>query len=1110
MGVVMLRWGSVSRLALIVSVAGLSAPANVLAQTFTVPNGVVDTTAKTLNGTQTGTVEAGGTLRTTGGQSINWNNASTGVVIANSGIIENTAAGRAIDTSGAGTNPRNISLINNQGAIIRTAQNDAFRINLAITSGLILIDNAGLIQAGGTGFAALGQALDFRGMSAASGATTMIINRATGVMEALTDDAVRTGRNAAISNFGIIRSFGANTSGGANGTSDAIDAGGNIGAVITNQAGGLISGARHGITADTDITVINQAGGTILGRNGSGVGSDGAGTVTNYGTITGAYAGVGNIFNSNGVASTNGDGDGVDIDNAGSIVNFGRIEGLAAGGFDSGGRSNTAEGASIGGGSVQNSGTIIGERGIVVNKDTNVDRSGVAATTILNNAGGSIVGLTGYAIRLENKTGTTIDNDTVVNRGTIIGNGTIPDPNAIVLMQNGTADPNSAGTLNGVTYTGTGSARFIRGDGSAIQMGEGNDTLSNYGTIVGNSGRAINMEGGNDTLNLYTGSSITGVIDGGVGLDTINLYRETGTGMLQNVVNVEALNVLGGTWTLADAQAYVSGVLVGNGATLVNNGTLTANLQIQDGGAFGGSGAVIGNTTFNGGLLSPGNSIGTITFNGNLTLTAATTYLLEVSATDADRVNVTGTATLGGATVSAVYGGAFVSNTRRVILNATGGVVGTFGSLVNTNLPSSIVASLSYDANNAYLNLALNFAAASGPAGLNANQASVAAGLTNAFNAGGIPLAFAALNAQGLTRASGEAATGAQQASFDAMDRFLNVVTDPFLGERAAGMPGAGASAFADEDTALGYAARARRGRIDEAYAAIIAKAPPRVQSLNRWSVWATGYGGTNRTDGNVTAGSSGFTDRVYGGAAGVDYRVSQNTLIGVAMGGAGTNYGLANGLGDGRSDVFQAGVYGRHVHGAAYIAGALAYGWHDVTTDRTTVDLSRLRGRFDANALSGRLEGGYRFATPLGGLTPYAAGQFTTFFLPDYAEQVTAGVNTFALGFASKDVTASRSELGLRADQSFVLQDAVLTLRGRAAWAHNFDRSRDVAATFQTLPVASFVVNGAAPAADAALVTAGGEMKWRNGFAIAATFEGEFSRVTESYAGKGTVRYSW
>ncbi|MCV4714184.1 hypothetical protein OFC05_29390, partial [Escherichia coli] len=86
----------------------------------------------------------------------------------------------------------------------------------------------------------------------------------------------------------------------------------------------------------------------------------------------------------------------------------------------------------------------------------------------------------------------------IINTGTIIGNGVIPDPSAIITLQGGGVDTRSVGTLDGGTYTGTGSARFIRGDGSAIQTGEGNDVLKNYGTITGNTGRAINMEGGDD------------------------------------------------------------------------------------------------------------------------------------------------------------------------------------------------------------------------------------------------------------------------------------------------------------------------------------------------------------------------------------------------------------------------------------------------------------------------------------------------------------------------------------------------------------------------------------------------------------------------------------
>ena len=52
------------------------------------------------------------------------------------------------------------------------------------------------------------------------------------------------------------------------------------------------------------------------------------------------------------------------------------------------------------------------------------------------------------------------------------------------------------------------------------------------------------------------------------------------------------------------------------------------------------------------------------------------------------------------------------------------------------------------------------------------------------------------------------------------------------------------------------------------------------------------------------------------------------------------------------------------------------------------------------------------------------------------------------------------------------------------------------------------FTVNGATRARDAALVTGATEIMWRNGWS-AATFEGEFSNVTRSYAGKGGVRYA-
>jgi uncharacterized protein with beta-barrel porin domain len=345
----------------------------------------------------------------------------------------------------------------------------------------------------------------------------------------------------------------------------------------------------------------------------------------------------------------------------------------------------------------------------------------------------------------------------------------------------------------------------------------------------------------------------------------------------------------------------------------------------------------------------------------------------------------------------------------------------------------------------------------------------------------------------------------------------LGLLLDPFISGRGeASSPASGATPFAEESSdASAYAAdgKKRSKRERDAYA-MFTKAPLAQSYDPRWSVWAAGFGGSQTTDGNATLGSNSATSRVFGTAVGVDYRFSPFTIAGFALAGGGTNFSV-NGFGSGRSDLFQAGAFVRHSVGAAYISGALAYGWQDITTDRTVTvaGIDRLHAEFNANAFSGRIEGGYRFVAPwVGGIgvTPYAAGQFTTFDLPAYTESVLVGTNNFALAYGSKRVTDSRSELGLRTDKSWAMPNSVLTLRGRLAWAHDYNPDRAISATFQALPGASFVVNGAAQASDSALTTASVEMKWINGWSAAATFEGEFSNVTRSYAGKGVARYQW
>ena len=102
-------------------------------------------------------------------------------------------------------------------------------------------------------------------------------------------------------------------------------------------------------------------------------------------------------------------------------------------------------------------------------------------------------------------------------------------------------------------------------------------------------------------------------------------------------------------------------------------------------------------------------------------------------------------------------------------------------------------------------------------------------------------------------------------------------------------------------------------------------------------------------------------------------------------------------------------------------------------------------------------------------GVTPYAAIQVQCFHTPSYSETDVNGGGC-ALGFNARTATDTRSELGARFDHALAFYPgAVLALRARLAWAHDWVSDPSLTPVFQTLPGASFIVNGAAPATNSA-----------------------------------------
>jgi uncharacterized protein with beta-barrel porin domain len=365
--------------------------------------------------------------------------------------------------------------------------------------------------------------------------------------------------------------------------------------------------------------------------------------------------------------------------------------------------------------------------------------------------------------------------------------------------------------------------------------------------------------------------------------------------------------------------------------------------------------------------------------------------------------------------------------------------------------------------------------------------------------------------AAALTLLSGEVATGFATGASQATNSFLSLLTSPFSD---ADRP------FTDSDAppivVKGYAREGAQSSVRSAFASFDGS-----RHRGRWGIWGAVYGSRGKAAGDpLGAGTHDRSARSYGFATGLDYRVNDYAIVGFALAGGRTHFGLSDGLGGGSSNMFQAAVYGTTRVNAAYLSGALAYSWHEVSTDRTVTlfGTDRLVADYTAHNLAARVEGGYRYALPTqpywqgrSGITPYAAAQVQLFRTPSYSESAASGSDVFALAYEARTTTTARTELGAWYDWSASIDPNTFTsVRARLAWAHDFWSSPEVTASFVALPGSSFVVKGARPDSDLLLASIGAETTFRNGYSLAARFDAEFAKNTQNYSATGRIRYRW
>jgi len=492
-----------------------------------------------------------------------------------------------------------------------------------------------------------------------------------------------------------------------------------------------------------------------------------------------------------------------------------------------------------------------------------------------------------------------------------------------------------------------------------------------------------------------------------------------------------------GTTILTGTSTYSGTTFVDSGTLLVH-GSITSSVTVSSGATLGGNGEVGHVNVLAGGIYSPGASVGTHTVNGNLSFSAGGIYLAEIGGGSADRIKVTGTATLAGAVVASFLDSHLTNH--YTILSAEGGRTGTFDDLVPVNAPAFITASLAYTPTAVQLNLSSGLAQV---AGLTGNQAAVAVALDNSFNNGSGTLSgLSGVSASQLPAAmamlSGEGTSGTQETAFGASGMFMSMMMDQGAFWRSGetiDVNGVTISA-----APMQYAPSVKSRTSEHPAFKAIARAFPADQP--RWRAWATGFDGTWKLNGEAGIGSDSLSHNTAGMAGGLDYQFAPDVLAGFAFGGSSSNFSVANRITSGHLDGGHFGGYGVKTWGAFYAAGAVSFNTYRNSTTRTIAGVGPVEsatGSFGSNVLSGRLEVGSKYMFGRFSVTPFAAVQFARLWQNAFTETNVAPAGAGALGLSERSVAVSSlpTFLGAQFDLDLIGGD-------RKALREIFQRGRD------------------------------------------------------------------
>ena len=277
---------------------------------------------------------------------------------------------------------------------------------------------------------------------------------------------------------------------------------------------------------------------------------------------------------------------------------------------------------------------------------------------------------------------------------------------------------------------------------------------------------------------------------------------------------------------------------------------------------------------------------------------------------------------------------------------------------------------------------------------------------------------------------------------------------------------------------------------------------------LGKLGIFINGQGSFGSQD--PTVRDTGFDFYTAGMTAGVDYRLTNDLVLGAAFGYLRTKSNFDASAGDSRINGYSVSAYGNYyLLEKLYLDGIATFGWNEYSNERNIANAFTANSTTDGTQVALSVSTGYEFNAGALTLGPTARVNYVRVHIDGYRE---TGADTFNLKIGGQTIESVTSALGGEVRYAVSTAWGVLTPQMNFEWEHEYKGDgRIVTASVLADPATAVAVRTSSPDRDYVNLGAGVSATFSGGVAAFVHYQAVLGRTNfTNHAFNAGVRFEF